>query len=193
MAGSWGMDANTWGNVIAAGTGAGASVGGAVTVFWTAALKRKATERARVADRDAELRKQSREALARVVSATNEYADVARVLRASPLEERAVRELREGDVLNLVQRVTEAAALVDEKRAPVALLRAVQALRLARVAYPEANHSEWGHMCTTRDNLMRASGELAAATLREGCERVDGKRVKHFRAIQRGREEGPAE
>jgi len=166
------MDADTWGNVITAATGVGAIVGGIITVSRTAKLNRKANTAAQEADRVAELRKQSREALSRVIEAATEYADATRAHKRRSPEERAYREARDPRLEKLVQRATSAAGLVHIESVRRALLRATSAYGLADFAYREDDTFSTANRLAVRDNVMESAGNLASASLREDDEAV---------------------
>ncbi|MBF4587628.1 hypothetical protein [Curtobacterium sp. VKM Ac-2887] len=167
MAGFWGLDADSWGNVISALTGGGAIIGGVATFFRTSKLNREARTQDAKDARDAELRAQSREALSRVLEASTEYADVTREWRRLPLEVRQAHEAADGRLPGLVQRATAAAGLVLDEPIRRALLRATSGYVLADSAYRRGDKFSKSNRFSARDNLMASIGDLAAASLRE--------------------------
>lgn len=164
-----GLDADSWGNVIAAATGASAILGGAYTVSRTARLNREARAEERAADREAELRAQSREALGRVIEAADEYADL---MWAAPRDERDPADAdaeRHTQLNEIVGRITTASAFVHEKATRKTLLLALRAYSLVFWKYKGRARTIVAESAE-RERVIRRAGELAAAYLREDVE-----------------------
>lgn len=167
MANGWlGLDADTWGNVITAATGAGAILGGALTVSRTAQLSRHAKAEERKADREIELRAQSRDAFVRAFAATNRYEEIARERKRRGASGHEADLEESAELSRLVRRMTESAILVQEDEPRRGLLTVAEIYSLVPSGYRSAEDNREAIEAEQR-TVIALAGDVAAAFLRE--------------------------
>ena len=169
MAGFWGLDADSWGNVIAAFTGAGAIVSGVVTFTRTSKLNRDARSQDAKDARAAELRSQGRAALAEVAAAASRYLDLCSGARLGVIA--PAQGFTEHSALKVAElrEITRATLLVTETDRREGLALAMEAMRL--VPY-YAIYDDWEprDVDLKRERVVERVRALAAAYLREDGE-----------------------
>ncbi|PZE38087.1 hypothetical protein DEJ21_06000 [Curtobacterium sp. MCSS17_006] len=152
--------------MIAAATGALAILGGAVTFNRTARLNREARAEERAADRDAELRAQSRESLVRVIEAGTRFLDVMRARRLRRLRKEPVDAGDRAAQLMETREILAAALLVHDQEARSGIVRGVTAFQLSTWLVDEDDW-EYEKIDVRETRILSAVRELAAAHLRE--------------------------
>lgn len=160
MSNGWlGLDADTWGNLIAALTGVGAVGGGVLTLLYTSKQARDGQREDAEASRAAELRAQSRDAVVRILDATEQArADVRRDDFAS-VEAHTRRAAR-------FRVIGASALLVHDLEVRAALVMATEAYRLG----PSLSfYPDWEPMhLEQRDReILEAVRTMSAAYLRD--------------------------
>jgi hypothetical protein len=154
-----GLDADTWGNLIAALTGVGAVGGGVLTLLYTSKQARDGQREDAEAARAAELRAQSRDAVVRILDETEQArADV----RGDTLT-RAQAHARRADHFRVIG---SAALLVHDLKVRAALILATEAYRLGpMISY----NPEWEprHLEQRDREIVEAVRVLSAAFLRD--------------------------